>query len=237
MNKKIAIITGASRGIGKCLANKLINNYKIHNLSLNGTTPIELINNNNFYSHKLNITDLTKTNLLINEIINKENKIDLFIHNAGITNDCFFHKMTYEQWFNVMNTNLLSIYGLCNPIINNMRHHNNGNIILISSVNAQKGCIGQTNYASSKAGLIGFAKSLAIENASKNIRVNVISPGYIKTDMTEKINNDIINKIKKDIPLGNFGLENDIANTVNFIIENNYITGSTIDINGGIYLR
>jgi NAD(P)-dependent dehydrogenase (short-subunit alcohol dehydrogenase family) len=237
MNNKIAIITGASRGIGKSIANKLIHEYKIYNLSLNGITPIEFVNNKNFKSYKLNINEINNSMLTIDKIINQEKKVDLFIHNAGITNDCFFHKMTYDQWFNVINTNLISIYGLCNPIINNMRKNNNGNIILISSVNSQSGCIGQTNYSSSKAGIIGFAKSLALENASKNIRVNVISPGYIKTDMTEKINNNIIENIKKNIPLGDFGLEDDISKTVSFLIDNKYITGSTIDINGGIYLR
>lgn len=234
---KIAVITGGSRGIGLGISQKLLNNYKVYNLSKSGITPDILINNNNFYSYKLDITDLDKTKVILDEIINKENKIDVLVHNSGITNDKFFHKMKYDEWISVLNTNLLSCYNICNPVINNMRNNNKGDIIFISSVNAHKGCVGQTNYSSSKAGIIGFAKSLALENANKNIKVNIISPGYIETDMTSKIDEKILNNIKSTIPLNRLGKIDEISDTVEFLLKNNYITGANIDVNGGLYLR
>lgn len=235
--KKIAIITGASRGIGVGIAQNLIKNYKIYNLSKSGAIPEIFNKNNDFLSYKLDITNLEDTNKVIEKIINDEKKIDVLIHNSGITNDKFFHKMNYSEWFSVLNTNLLSCYNICYPIINNMRSNNKGDIIFMSSVNAHKGCIGQTNYCSSKAGIIGFAKSLALENAVKNIKVNVISPGYIETDMTKKIDEKILNNIKSSIPINKLGSIDDIGHTVEYILNNKYITGANIDVNGGLYLR
>lgn len=166
----------------------------------------------------------------------KSHKINNFIHCAGITQDTFFHKMKEDQWESVININYLSIYYLLNPVINQMRNENKGNIIFISSVNAKSGAIGQANYSSSKSALFGLTKSLALENARKNIFVNCICPGYIETDMTKKIKNELLQNIINKIPLEKMGKDEDISSMVDYLLhKNEYITGSIIDINGGLY--
>ena len=229
---KITIITGGSKGIGKNIVTDLLNkNHKIYNIS---KTDCIINNNNNLININIDINDINIKDK-IKEILSNEEKIDNFIHCAGITKDVFFHKMNYEQWIYVQNTNFLSLYNLLNPIVNNMRNNNSGNIVLVSSVNAKNGALGQTNYASSKSALFGFTKSLMLENASKNILVNCICPGYIETAMTKKIDINILNKIIENIPLKKMGSTQDISDLVDFLIEKNkYMTGSIIDINGGL---
>tara|TARA_B110000037_G_C17068840_1_gene484941 strand:- start:734 stop:1429 length:696 start_codon:yes stop_codon:yes gene_type:complete len=231
MFSKITLITGGSKGIGKnIISNLLKDNHKIINLS---RTNCDIINNN-LLNININIEN-KNTYTIMNNII-KENKIDNFIHCAGITRDGFFHKMNEKNWNDVIDINYKSLYYLLNPIINQMRLNNNGNIILISSVNGKSGSIGQTNYSSSKSALFGFTKSLALENAQKNIFVNCICPGYIKTDMTNNIDPLILENIKNKIPLGQLGNPEDISNLVKYLLNNNkYMTGSIIDINGGLY--
>jgi acetoacetyl-CoA reductase len=231
MFSKITLITGGSKGIGKnIISNLLKDNHKIINLS---RTNCDIINNN-LLNININIEN-KNTYTIMNNII-KENKIDNFIHCAGITRDGFFHKMSEKNWNDVIDINYKSLYYLLNPIINQMRLNNNGNIILISSVNGKSGSIGQTNYSSSKSALFGFTKSLALENAQKNIFVNCICSGYIKTDMTNNIDPLILENIKNKIPLGQLGNPEDISNLVKYLLNNNkYMTGSIIDINGGLY--
>lgn len=145
--------------------------------------------------------------------------------------------MEYNEWFEVLNTNLLSAFNLLKLPLNSMRKNNSGDIILISSVNALTGMFGHTNYAASKSGLYGLSKSLALENASFNIKVNTISPGYIYTDMTKNMDPQILENIKKMIPLREIGKPEYIANTVEFLLENNYITGTNINVNGGLFMN
>ncbi len=226
------IITGGSRGIGKEIISKLLlNNHKVFNIS---RTNCDIKNENliNIESDIYSDSTLTK----IKDLLQKEIKINNFIHNAGITDDIFFHKMKKEQWNTVMNVNFLSLYNLLNPIVINMRNNNEGNIIFISSVNGKKGAIGQTNYASSKSAMFGMTKSLALENANKNILINCICPGYIKTEMTSKIDPKILNDIINTIPLKRLGNPEDIANLIEFLLsKNKYMTGTILDINGGMY--
>jgi NAD(P)-dependent dehydrogenase (short-subunit alcohol dehydrogenase family) len=225
------LITGGSKGIGKnIIANLLKNNHKIINLSRTDCD----INDKNLININVDIEN-KNTSDIINNIIIKENKIDNFIHCAGITKDVFFHKMTEKEWNNVIDINYKSLFYLLNPVVNHMRTNNNGNIILISSVNAKSGAIGQTNYSSSKSALFGFTKSLALENAQKNILVNCICPGYITTDMTKKIDPIILENIKNKIPLKKLGEVDDVSDLVIYLLKNKYMTGSIIDINGGLY--
>lgn len=226
------IITGGSKGIGKEIVNNLLlSNHKVFNIS---RTKCD-IQNENLINVEVDIgNDSTLSKM--NELILKENKINNFIHNAGITDDIFFHKMKKEQWNNVMTVNFISLYNLLNPIVNNMRNNNSGNIIFISSVNGKKGAIGQTNYASSKSAMFGITKSLAMENANKNILVNCVCPGYVKTEMTSKIDPKILNDIINTIPLKRLGNPQDISNLIEYLLtKNKYMTGSIIDINGGMY--
>jgi NAD(P)-dependent dehydrogenase (short-subunit alcohol dehydrogenase family) len=228
------LITGSSRGIGYTISQYLIKkNHNIINISKTG---LKYNDNEKFKTYKCDISDIDKTKNLIEEIC-KDKKIDNVIFNAGITNDSVFHKMNKKQWVDTINTNYTSIFGVLNPIINQMRDNNNGNIILISSVNANVPVFGQTNYSSSKNALIAFNRCLALENISKNIRCNVISPGYIKTDMTNKIPTDILNKIINEIPAKRFGEKEEICEVIDLLMSNKYITGENININGGLYMN
>ena len=224
------IITGTSKGIGNRLCKHYIEkNHKVISISRNEID----------FTHKnlLHISqDITNISCLENVAkIIKNEKIDNCILNAGIYNNSFFHKMTYEQWFGTINTNLLSIYNILNPVLNNMRYNKNGNIILMSSVLGKIGAVGGSNYSCSKSAIYGLTKSLALENSEKNILINSISPGYINTGMGNHLNIDYKKKIYEQIPLKKFGEVSDIINITDYLIEKNkYITGSNININGGI---
>jgi acetoacetyl-CoA reductase len=165
--------------------------------------------------------------------------IDILINNAGITKDAMFHKMTPEMWNAVINTNLNSLFNMTNPIWSGMRDRGFGRIICISSINGQKGQMGQTNYSAAKAGEIGFVKALALEGAAKGITVNAICPGYIGTEMVRAIPQDVLDKrIIPQIPVGRLGEPDEIARTVAFLAADDagFITGSTFSINGGQYM-
>jgi len=161
------------------------------------------------------------------------------VNNAGITRDCMFHKMTPEQWHAVINTNLNALFNMCRPVIEHMRDNGFGRIINISSINAQQGQMGQTNYSASKAGDIGFTKALSQENAAKGITVNAICPGYIATEMVNAMPQDVVDKkIIPKIPIGRLGQPAEIARCVLFLAsdEAGFITGATLTANGGQYM-
>jgi acetoacetyl-CoA reductase len=165
--------------------------------------------------------------------------IDILVNNAGITKDAMFHKMTAEQWNAVINTNLNSLFNMTQPIWGGMRDRGFGRIICISSINGQKGQMGQVNYSAAKAGELGFVKALAQEGAAKGITVNAICPGYIGTDMVKAIAPDVLEKrILPLIPVGRLGEPEEVARTVAFLAADDagFITGSTFSINGGQYM-
>ncbi len=165
--------------------------------------------------------------------------IDILVNNAGITKDAMFHKMTADQWNAVINTNLSSLFNMTQPIWGGMRDRGFGRIICISSINGQKGQMGQVNYSAAKAGELGFVKALAQEGAAKGITVNAICPGYIGTDMVKAVPQDVLEKrILPLIPVGRLGEPEEIARTVAFLAadEAGFITGSTFSINGGQYM-
>ena len=166
-------------------------------------------------------------------------QVDILVNNAGITKDGMFHKMTKDQWYAVINTNLNSLFNMCRPVIDGMRERSFGRIINISSINGQKGQMGQTNYSAAKAGDIGFTKALAQENAAKGITVNVICPGYIATEMVMAVPKDVLEKnIIPQIPARRLGQPEEIARCVVFLASDDagFITGSTITANGGQYM-
>jgi acetoacetyl-CoA reductase len=165
--------------------------------------------------------------------------IDILVNNAGITKDAMFHKMTLEQWQAVINTNLNSLFNMTQPIWGGMRDRGFGRIICISSVNGQKGQMGQANYSAAKAGEIGFVKALAQEGAAKGITVNAICPGYVGTDMVKAVPEKIMNeRILPFIPVGRVGEPEEIARSVAFLASDDagFITGSTLSVNGGQYM-
>jgi 3-oxoacyl-[acyl-carrier protein] reductase len=224
------LITGTSKGIGNQLCKHYIDkNHIVISISRN---EIDFAHKNLLH-FKQDITDKTCFQNIKNIINNKI--IDNCIINAGIYNNSFFHKMSYEQWFETINTNLLSIHNILNPVLNNMRQYKKGNIIFMSSVVGKTGLIGGSNYSCSKSAIYGLTKSLALENSQKNILINSISPGYINIGMGDQLNIQYKKKLCENIPLNKFGEVSDIINLTDYLIEKNtYITGSNININGGI---
>jgi len=164
--------------------------------------------------------------------------VDILVNNAGITRDTTFHKMTPQQWSEVINTNLNSVYNMTRPVIEGMRERKWGRVIQIASINGQKGQYGQANYAAAKAGMHGFTISLAQENAKFGITVNTVSPGYIGTDMVMAVPEEVRNKIVAQIPTGRLGSPEEIAYAVAFFIpdEASWITGANLSANGGQYM-
>ena len=239
-NKKV-LITGASGGIGKELCQKFIDSGckiictsstedKLENLK-------KLFGNSNYYYHlDLLNKDLVKKN--INIIAENHKDIDILINNAGLTNDNLLLRMKEDQWENVINVNLNSNFYIIKAILSNMIKNKRGNIIGITSLIAFSGNPGQANYAASKSGLTSMYKSIALEVAQRNIRVNTIAPGFIISPMTDTLNESQVNSIMEKIPMKKLGKPEDISNMALFLSSNlsSYITGQTLHINGGMMM-
>lgn len=240
LNNKNVIITGASKGIGKKIA-ELFSYYKSNiflisrNLDSLNKIKLDLKNNNRIVEcYSADVKDSLNINNIIKEIYKKYKKIDILINNAGISDDNILATMKDNQWHDVINTNLYGTYNCSKAVVKYMLKHKSGKIINISSIIGEIGNKGQTNYAASKAGIIGFTKSLAKELSSRNINVNVINPGFIKTNMTENIKDEL--KFLDKIPLKRYGTSLDVANLACFLAseKSNYITGQAINIDGGL---
>jgi acetoacetyl-CoA reductase len=164
--------------------------------------------------------------------------VDVLVNNAGITRDAMLHRMTEEQWNEVIHVNLASIFNMTRNVIEGMRDRSYGRVVNISSINGQKGQVGQTNYSAAKAGMIGFSKALAQENAKKGITVNTVAPGYIDTDMMTAVPKNVLEGIITGIPVGRLGMADEIARCVAFLASEDagYITGATLSVNGGQYI-
>jgi acetoacetyl-CoA reductase len=164
--------------------------------------------------------------------------IDILINNAGITRDGVFHRMNSEQWSEVIRVNMDSLFNMTRQVIEGMREREWGRIVNISSINGQKGQVGQTNYSAAKAGMIGFTKALALENAKKGVTVNCIAPGYIDTEMVQAVPEKVLEGIIGQIPVGRLGRGDEIADMVAFLAGERagYVTGTTLSLNGGQYL-
>ncbi len=242
---KVALITGATRGIGKQIALELASqgynialNYRKQNEELE-TLKKEIESQNvkclTVYGDVSNYEDVEK---FIKEIIKEFGKIDILVNNAGITKDMLLMRMKKEDFESVIDVNLIGTFNVTKNVIPYMMKARNGKIVNISSVVGISGNAGQTNYSASKAGIIGFTKSLAKEVASRNINVNAIAPGFIKTDMTDVLKEEVKEEISKTIPLKRMGEAKDVANLVKFLVseESNYITGQVINVDGGMLM-
>jgi len=234
------ILTGATGGIGNSILEELLNAEA--NILATGTNDEKLnLIKKKYQSVKVKKFDISKHKEIenfINEACSEmENKIDILINNAGITNDNLSIRMKEEEWKRVIDINLTSTFLLSKNVIKKMLKNKKGKIINITSVVGHTGNIGQANYTASKAGLVAMSKSFALEYGKKNININCVSPGFISTDMTNKIDSNYKETLKSRIPLDRFGDPKDIANTVLFLCSNlsNYITGETIHVNGGMY--
>ena len=238
---RVALVTGGTRGIGAAISRRLKDagysvaaNYAGNDEAANafkGETGIPVF--------KFDVSDPAACESGIKAVADQLGPVDVLVNNAGITRDGTFHKMTFDQWSQVIRTNLDSMFTCTRPVIEGMRERNFGRIILISSVNGQKGQLGQSNYSAAKAGVVGFAKALALENANKGITVNVIAPGYIATEMVQAVPAEVLKtKILPLIPVGRLGEADEIARAVVFLSADDagFITGSTLTANGGQYM-
>ena len=245
MNQKVALVTGGTGGIGTAICETLSKEgYTVIASSSSqkkADTWLAEQKTKGFDMHTA-VADLTNESdaqAMIADIKDRVGNISILVNNAGITQDGMFKKMTSEKWLKVINTNLNSVFFVTRAIINDMLDAGYGRIVNISSINGQKGQMGQTNYSSSKAGLHGFTMALAQETARKGITVNTISPGYIATEMVMAIAEEVRNKIIEGIPLGRLGTPKEIARIVAFLAheDSGYITGSNIAANGGQFMH
>lgn len=236
MSQKVAIVTGASRGIGRSIAKSLANKdyIVIANYNKSEKEAIELKNEfNNIDIFKADVSKRDDVKSLVEYTLNKYGKIDVLVNNAGIDNEKLFQDITDEDWQNVINTNLYSVFCVTQEVVNNMIHNKSGCIINISSIYAIQGGPFAVAYTASKAGIDGITKSLAKELGPSNIRVNSIAPGCIDTDMNKYLSKEDLDNIKNETPLQKIGRPEDIAKCVNWLVEDEFTTGQVISINGG----
>ena len=241
----VALITGGTRGIGKAIAIKL--SKEGYDIAINYRKESEELNNLKDEIEKNNVkcelvqgdvANFEDTERFVREVVEKLGSIDVLVNNAGITKDMLLMRMKHDDFMQVIDTNLVGTFNVTKNVIGYMMKARSGNIVNISSVVGISGNSGQTNYSASKAGIIGFTKSLAKEVASRNIRVNAVAPGFIETSMTDCLKDEIKDEISKNIPLKRIGKPEDVANVVKFLVSNesSYITGQVINVDGGLLM-
>ncbi len=246
MAKGVAIVTGGTGGIGSAICQRLAADFQVvacyfkhgnHEEAKQWQAEqkklgfdIDIV-----YGDVAKFEDCEKLTALILE---RYNHIDVLINNAGVTQDCSLRKMSPEQWHQVLDANLTSVFNMTRNVIPHMLDKGYGRVISISSINGRKGQFGQCNYASTKSALFGFTKSLALEVAGKGVTVNTISPGYIETPMLSALKKEILDAIIANIPVGRLGTPKEIADAVAFLAApgSSFITGANLDINGGQYM-
>ena len=239
MSEQVALITGGSRGIGKACAKELAKAgfdvaviYAGNEAAANETVSELKAMNVEAEAYKCDVSDAESVNECVSKVMEKFGRIDVLVNNAGITRDNLMLRMNHDDWNAVINTNLTGAFNMTKPIVKIMMKQRSGSIVNMSSIVGVMGNAGQANYSAAKAGLIGFTKSLAKELGSRNIRVNAIAPGFIKTDMTKGLD---IDSFAEHIPLKRLGEAEDIAVTVKFLAVNGkYVTGQVIGVDGGL---
>ncbi len=241
MQDKIALVTGATRGIGRAVAEELVSKgaFVIGTAtSEKGAESISAYLGEKGKGLVLNVADQASIDAVLEQIKQEFGDIDILVNNAGITRDNLLMRMKDEEWFDILQTNLSSVYHLSKAMLRTMMKKRFGRIINIGSVVGSMGNAGQTNYCAAKAGLIGFSKALAKEVASRGITVNVVAPGFIATDMTDVLSEELKNNLLTQIPAGRLGEPKDIAKAVAFLASEDasYINGTTLHVNGGMYM-
>jgi len=237
---RVALVTGGTRGIGAAISIALQDaGYKVAaTYAGNDDAAAAFTKDTGIATYKWSVADYDACVAGIAQVESDLGPVEILVNNAGITRDGMFHKMTREQWQEVMDTNLNGVFNMTHPVWNGMRERKFGRVINISSINGQKGQMGQTNYSAAKAGDIGFTKALAQEGAFKGITVNTICPGYIGTEMVMAVPEKVRDSIIAQIPVGRLGEADEIARCVTFLAsdDSGFITGSTLTANGGQYL-
>jgi acetoacetyl-CoA reductase len=246
MMKSVALVTGGTGGIGTAICQRLAGDFQVvacyfkqgrHEEALQWQEAQKKLGFNIDIVYG-NITQFADCEHIVASTMERYGHVDVLINNAGVTQDSTLKKMTLQQWQNVIDANLTSVFNMTRNVIPSMIDKTYGRVVSISSINGRKGQLGQCNYASSKAALFGFSKSLALEVANKGITVNTISPGYIDTPMLASLKEEVLKSIIASIPVGRLGQTKEIAEAVAFLVSPNsgFITGSNLDINGGQYM-
>lgn len=239
-DRKLALVTGGTRGIGAAIGRALIadgfqlvafyhSNHERagHFAAETGAT-----------TYSVNVSHFDDVQHAVHQVEEAHGPIHTLVNNAGVVRDSMAHKMAMDDWHHVLDTNLSACFYLCRAVLGGMRQRGCGRIINMSSINGQKGQLGQVNYAAAKAGVLGFTKALALENAAKGICVNAICPGYIKTEMTAEMNAAILDQIIANIPTNRLGCVEEVADIVAFLASDkaSFINGATFNVNGGQYM-
>ncbi len=236
---RVAVVTGGTRGIGRAISETLkAKGYQVAaNYGGNDDAANQFQTETGIPVFKFDVGSFEGCTEGLAAIEEKLGPVDVIVNNAGITRDSMLHKMSQEQWEDVIRVDLTSLFNMTRPVINGMRERGFGRIVSISSINGQKGQMGQSNYSAAKAGLIGFSKALAQENARIGITVNVVAPGYVDTEMVAAVPEKVLESIIAQIPVGRLGKAEEIADCVAFLADDNtgFITGATITANGGQY--
>ena len=237
---KVAIVTGGTRGIGAAIAKGLKASGAAVAATYRGNdeAAAKFKAETGVAIYKWDVADAAASAAGVKQVEADLGPVDILVNNAGITRDSMFHRMTYDQWSAVLRTNLDSMFAMTRPVIEGMRERNYGRIVSISSINGQKGQVGQTNYSASKAGIIGFTKALAQENAKKGITVNAVCPGYIDTDMVAGVPDKVLESIIAQIPIGRLGKAEEIASLVVYLASDAaaFMTGAVLSANGAQYM-
>ena len=238
---RVALVTGGTRGIGAAISKALkAAGYKVAaNYGGNDEAASKFKAATGIPVFKWDVSSFDACNSGVKQVETEVGPVEILVNNAGITRDAMFHRMTPEHWNEVIGTNLSSLFNMCRPVIEGMRSRKFGRIVNVSSINGQKGQMGQTNYSAAKAGDIGFTKALAQENAKVGITVNAICPGYINTEMVQAVPKDVLEKnILPLIPVGRLGEPEEVARCVVFLASDDagFITGSTMTVNGAQYI-
>ena len=235
-----AIVTGGTRGIGAAISVALSKEgHKVAATYAGNDEAAEAFKTETGISvYRFDVADFDQCAQSVAKIETELGPTEILVNNAGITRDGTLHRMDFEQWNAVLQTNLSSCYNMCRNVIDGMRERGFGRIVNIGSVNGQAGQYGQVNYAAAKSGIHGFTKALALEGAAKGVTVNAIAPGYVDTDMVRAVPEKVLEKIIATIPVGRLGYASDIARAVQFLVadEATFITGSTLSINGGQHM-
>ncbi len=237
---RVAVVTGGTRGIGAAISVALKKGgYRVAaNYGGNDEVAKKFTAETGIPAYKFDVSDFKQCEAAVKTIAAEIGSIDILVNNAGITRDATMHRMSFEQWNAVIQTNLTSCFNMCRCVIDGMRERNFGRVVNIGSINGQAGQYGQVNYAAAKSGIHGFTKALAQEGAAKGITVNAIAPGYIDTDMVRAVPEEVLKKIVARIPVGRLGRADEIARGVLFLVADDagFITGSTLSINGGQHM-
>ncbi|MBF0305284.1 MAG: acetoacetyl-CoA reductase [Alphaproteobacteria bacterium] len=237
---RVALVTGGTRGIGRQISIALKEKgYRVvANYFGNVDAAKAFTDETGIPTYRFDVSNYADCDAAVQKIAHEVGPVEVLVNNAGITRDSTLHRMNYEQWEDVIHTNLTSCFNMCRCVIESMRDRGFGRIVNIGSINGQAGQYGQVNYAAAKSGIHGFTKALAQEGAAKNITVNAIAPGYVDTDMVRAVPHNVLEKIISRIPMGRLGRADDIARGVLFLIADDadFITGSTLSINGGQHM-